>query len=60
MNIGDKVMVRDGWIEHDWQVPQGEIVDVAYHKNSEVGMVFCVQFPNLKSVWYHRIALKTK
>lgn len=60
LEVGAKVMVRDGWIEYDWQVPQGEIVEIGYYKNSSQAMVFLVQFPNFKSVWYHRMALKTE
>ena len=60
MKIGDKVMIRDGYIEQDWQVSPGEIVEIGYCKNSSVAFIYLVQFPNFKSVWYHKLALKTE
>jgi hypothetical protein len=60
MKIGDKVMVRDNWIEENYMVPEGTIVDIAYHPNSTTPMVFLIQFYNFKSHWFHYIALKTQ
>lgn len=58
MKIGDKVFVRDNYIEHSWQVPQGEIVHIGYEINSAIGMVYLLMFENLKTCWFHRLALK--
>lgn len=58
LKLGDKVFVRDGWIEADWMVPAGEIVAIGYEKNSDEVMVVLLNFENFKSVWFHRIAVK--
>lgn len=60
MGIGDKVMVRDPYIEADYMVPPGTIVTIGYYPNSTTGMVYLIQFDNLKSHWFHRAALKTE
>ena len=60
MKMNDWVMVRDNWIEADWMLPRGKIVEIAYYKDSDQPMVYLLQFPNFKSQWFHRIALKTQ
>lgn len=60
MKIGDKVMVRDSWIETEYMVEQGQIVAIGYYENSSIPFVYLVQFNNYKSHWFVDIALKTE
>ena len=60
IKVGDKVIVRDNWIEADYMVPPGIVVEIGYHKNSSAPMVYLVQFDNFKSHWFHYIALKVE
>lgn len=60
MKIGDKVMIRDAYITADWQIPQGEILEIAYEKNSEIPMVYLIGFELGKSEWFHKFGLKVQ
>jgi hypothetical protein len=60
IKVNDKVMVRDNWIEADYMVPPGTVVEIGYHKNSNHPIVFLVQFDNFKSHWFHTMALKVE
>lgn len=58
LEVGAKVFIRDGYIEADWMIPQAEIIDVAYEKDSKIGKVYFIEFNNGKRMWFHTIALK--
>lgn len=60
LKVGQKVMVRDAYIEADYMVPPGEIVEIGYHKNSDSPMVVLLQFDNMKSHWFWVGAVKTQ
>lgn len=61
MQVGDKVTVKTPWVDAEWQVSQGEITEIAYEKNSEVGKLFYVYFDEeSKGAWFHRTALKVE
>lgn len=60
LTVGMKVMIRDNWIEADYMVPPGTIVEIGYHKNTESPLVVLVQFENFKSQWFHTMAIKVQ
>jgi len=56
--VGDKIMLRDNWIKHDYQYFQGEILEIAYHKDSSTPMVCLISFGLYPNHWFHVMALK--
>lgn len=60
LKIGDKVYVRDPWIEYDYMVPQAEIIEIGYYINTESPKVCFIEFINGKKVWFPTIALKVE
>lgn len=59
MKIGDKVYVKDGYLTADWQIPQAEIVAIAYEENSNVPMVYLLSWiDTFQTHWVHRIGIK--
>lgn len=55
--IGDKVMVRDLWIDEDWMVPPGIVIDIAYERGTNFAKVFLIKFEN-HFRWFNLISLK--
>lgn len=58
LKLGDKVMVKDNWIDADYMVMEGTIVSIGYYENSTSPLVVLIQFDNHKSHWFSTIAIK--
>lgn len=60
IEVGDKVMVRDNWIQNkDYRVPQAEVIGI---KNCAVlfRKTYLIKFDNGVEEWFDDIALKSQ